>query len=63
MPHGDFQLVDRHVGRAVQAARARAGTTVAVLAAMMRVAPDQLVLAELGKRRFTPSQVTLADSH
>ena len=39
---------------------ARAGMTVAVLAAMMRVVPDQLVLAEMGKRRFTPSQVTLA---
>lgn len=34
--------------------------TVAILAAMMRVVPDQLALAETGKRRLTPSQITLA---
>lgn len=60
MPQSDFELVDRHLGRAVQIARGRAGLTVSMLAAMMRVVPDQLALAEMGRRRLTPSQIIRA---
>ena len=48
------------MGRTLQQARSRAGLTVALLAAMMRVLPDQVALAEMGKRCLRPFQLILA---